>query len=174
MASIALLITNCYFDFTMTRVLFVCLGNICRSPAAEGILRELSQRQNLEVFVDSVGTGGWHVDEPPDARMCEHAKLRGYDLSRLKGRQFDAAIDFENFNLILTMDNANLRNILALDKNGLYKDKIRKTTSFCRIHEIDEVPDPYYKGDEGFEHVLDILEDACTELIVKIQKGELK
>ena len=96
----------------MTRVLFVCLGNICRSPAAEGIFRHKARNSKTPIHVDSAGTGGWHVGEPPDSRMIAHAKERGYDISDLEARQFDIK-DFENFDLILTMDNSNFRNVSA-------------------------------------------------------------
>lgn len=157
-----------------TRVLFVCLGNICRSPAAEGIFREKAKKSNLDVHVDSVGTGSWHVGEPPDGRMISHARKRGYDLSSLVGRQFDPKTDFTEFDLILTMDENNFRDVKNLDRQGTYHAKVRPTVSFCKIHQVKEVPDPYYKGEDGFEHVLDILEDACDELLKQIKSGTLK
>lgn len=156
----------------MTRVLFVCLGNICRSPAAEGIFRHKIRNSQLPVFVDSAGTGGWHVGEPPDGRMIAHAKERGYDLSDLEARVFEPK-DFENFDLILTMDDSNFKNVSAMDRTGKYRHKIRKTVSFCKIHSVNEVPDPYYQGDDGFQLVLDILEDACDELLSQIESGKL-
>ncbi len=158
----------------MTRVLFVCLGNICRSPAAEGILRKKAEVAQLKIQVDSAGTGGWHVGEPPDGRMILHAKSRGYDLSALEARQFDPGTDFEEFDLILTMDDSNFRNVQALDRAGQYKYKINKTVSFCKIHSVTEVPDPYYRGDDGFHLVLDILEDACNVLVEQISQGKLR
>jgi protein-tyrosine phosphatase len=158
----------------MTRVLFVCLGNICRSPAAEGIFRHKALSAKTEILVDSVGTGGWHVGESPDDRMIAHASKRGYDLSSLVGRQFDAKKDFVDFDLILTMDDSNFAAVCALDREGRYKNKIRKASSFCKIHQVTEVPDPYYKGDDGFELVLDILEDACDELLKTIEMGTWK
>lgn len=174
MLRFALIPQNCYFHITMTRVLFVCLGNICRSPAAEGILLHKIRNSRAAVFVDSAGTGGWHVGEPPDSRMIAHAHERGYDLSELEARQFDPAQDFENFDLILTMDDSNFKNVSSLDRTGAYKDKIRKAVSFCKIHSVMEVPDPYYKGDDGFQLVLDILEDACDELLLQIEAGKFK
>jgi protein-tyrosine phosphatase len=157
----------------MIKVLFVCLGNICRSPAAEGLFRDMVKKEGLDkkIFVDSAGTGGWHVDEPPDARMTLHAKKRGYDLSDLVGRQISAPDDLENYDYILTMDESNLKNVRALDRSGLHHMKIQPLTSFCKIHSIKEVPDPYYKDEDGFEHVLDLLEDACSELLIHIKKG---
>lgn len=156
------------------KVLFVCLGNICRSPAAEGIFKHMVEAAGLQtrIHVDSAGTGGWHVGDPPDGRMIHHAKQRGYDLSQLEARQFNPA-DFTRFDYILTMDNSNLSNVLNLDVKRQHHHKVKPLVTFCRVHDVKEVPDPYYDREEGFNHVLDLLEDACTELLVKI-KGELK
>ncbi len=153
------------------RVLFVCLGNICRSPAAEGIFIKMVQDAGLQdvIHIDSAGTGGWHVGDGPDNRMIRHAKQRGYDLSQLEARQFSSPDDFHNFDYILTMDNSNYRNVTSLDVKKEHHHKVKLMTSFCRVHKIGEVPDPYYKEDEGFEHVLDLLEDACTELLNHIK-----
>lgn len=153
------------------RVLFVCLGNICRSPAAEGIFLKMVQDAGLEkhIHVDSAGTGGWHVGDGPDNRMIRHAKQRGYDLTQLEARQFHSE-DFKNFDYILTMDSSNYKNVISLDVKKEHHHKVKPMTSFCRIHQIAEVPDPYYKEEEGFEHVLDLLEDACGELLEHIKK----
>lgn len=158
-----------------TKVLFVCLGNICRSPAAEGIFKHMVRSENLQdkIHVDSCGTGGWHAGDGPDGRMIAHAWKRGYDLRDLEARQIVAPDDLKNFDYILTMDNSNLKNVRALDVKGEHHPKIKPLVGFCKIHEIAEVPDPYYKAEEGFEHVLDLLEDACTELLKHIKK-ELK
>ncbi len=137
-------------------------------------MRHKVAQSSVKIHVDSAGTGGWHAGEPPDGRMIEHAKQRGYDISDLEARQFDADTDFEEFDLILTMDNSNFRNVSAFDRVGKYKNKIRKTTSFCKIHSVEEVPDPYYQGEDGFRLVLDILEDACDELLEQIEKGSFK
>lgn len=157
------------------KVLFVCLGNICRSPAAEGIFRDMVREAGLtdKIGVDSCGTGGWHEGEAPDPRMIAHAKQRGYDISDLEARQLNVPSDFRNFDYILTMDNSNFKNVSIFDIKKEYGHKIKPLTSFCKVHEIEEVPDPYYKGDEGFHHVLDLLEDACAELLHHIKK-ELK
>ncbi|MGE4130582.1 MAG: low molecular weight protein-tyrosine-phosphatase [Bdellovibrionales bacterium] len=157
------------------RVLFVCLGNICRSPAAEGIFKAMVKAEGLEgqIFVDSAGTGGWHVGDAPDSRMIHHAEKRGYDLRPLEARQFKSPDDFQNFDYILTMDHSNLKNVMAQDTRGQHREKVRPLVSYCRIHQIEEVPDPYHRDEEGFEHVLDLLEDACSELLLKIRE-ELK
>lgn len=154
------------------KVLFVCLGNICRSPAAEGIFRRIVQTNGLEgqVTMDSAGTGGWHQGEPPDARMIEHARNRGYDLSTLRARQFHPVHDFSRFDLILTMDESNMNNVLRMTKDEEHRLKVKPMTSYCKIHSVSEVPDPYYKEEDGFELVLDILEDACTELFESIKE----
>ena len=156
------------------RVLFVCLGNICRSPAAEGIFLQMVAKAGLteSIHVDSAGTGGWHVGDAPDSRMIAHAKKRGYDLTQLEARQFSED-DFKNFDYILTMDHSNFKNVINLDVKRQHLNKVQRLTAYCKIHEIQEVPDPYYDREQGFEHVLDLLEDACTELLAKI-KGELK
>jgi protein-tyrosine phosphatase len=126
-----------------------------------------------KIHIDSAGTGGWHEGDAPDSRMIAHAMKLGYDLRDLEARQIRAPEDFKNFDYILTMDNSNLKNVRALDVKAEHHGKIRPLVSFCRIHEIAEVPDPYYKAEEGFEHVLDLLEDACAELLAQLEK-ELK
>jgi protein-tyrosine phosphatase len=152
------------------KILFVCLGNICRSPAAEGIFRAKTKEHGLVHLVscDSAGTSAHHAGGPADARMIEHAKDRGYKLTS-RSRQLTTK-DLEAFDLILTMDASNKANALALDSAGLYRHKIKSMVDYCKIHQVREVPDPYYKGAEGFELVLDILEDACEELIQEIKR----
>ncbi len=157
------------------KVLFVCLGNICRSPAAEGIFRKMINQRGLaeKVFHDSAGTGGWHVGCPPDGRMIAHAKERGYELSDLKARRLHPIDDFKNFDLILTMDESNFMDVKNLSRSDEAFAKVRPMTSYCKIHDVDHVPDPYYREEDGFELVLDILEDACEVLVNEIE-GQLK
>jgi protein-tyrosine phosphatase len=150
------------------RLLFVCLGNICRSPAAEGVFLHLIAREGLEdrFVVDSAGTGGWHAGNPADRRMRAAAERRSIHLPS-RARQI-ALADFTAFDRILTMDDDNLRNVRSLacelgERPGLAR--IEPMTSHCRLHQAREVPDPYYGGEQGFEQVLDLLEDACAGLL---------
>lgn len=149
------------------RVLFVCLGNICRSPAAEGVfLHLLQQSQAGERFVvDSAGTGSWHVGKAADARMRAAASRRGIQLPS-RARQLGRA-DLNRFDHILTMDASNLLQVQALvgEAGGSSLARIEPLLSYCSRFDVSEVPDPYYGGAEGFEHVLDLLEDACSGLL---------
>jgi protein-tyrosine phosphatase len=146
-------------------VLFVCLGNICRSPAAEGcFLHLLAQEELREAFhVDSAGTGHWHVGKPADPRMREAAARRGLVLTS-RARQIERA-DLERFTHILTMDQDNLAAVRQLAGGATVQARIEPFTRYCRRHRLDAVPDPYYGGREGFERVLDILEDGCEGLL---------
>ncbi|MDP2243639.1 low molecular weight protein-tyrosine-phosphatase [Pseudomonas sp.] len=150
------------------RVLFVCLGNICRSPTAEAVLRhkllELGLQEGVEV--DSAGTGDWHVGKPPDSRTRQAALLRGYDLSVLRGRQVCAS-DFSRFDLILAMDNSNLQHLRRMRPGnaGAELDLFLRRYALA----LDEVPDPYYGGEEGFEQVLDLIEQACDGLLREVR-----
>lgn len=155
----------------VSRILFVCLGNICRSPAAEGVMQFMVEEAGLsaEIRIDSAGTEGWHHGKLPDARMREAAKNRGYMLQS-RARQVRRE-DLETFDLILAMDADNLRNLRALDPAGRHRGKIRAFCEFCTTHTEQEVPDPYYGGPEGFEKVLDMLEDGCTNMLRQIRKA---
>lgn len=154
------------------KILFVCLGNICRSPSAENIMNHLIEKANLSdrIVCDSAGTGGYHVGSPPDARMTSAAKQRGIILKG-EARKF-VAEDFEKFDLILAMDKENYRDIGRVDRYGKYGDKIRLMCDFCREHDIKEVPDPYYGGPKGFDFVIDLLLDACEGLLEEIISQE--
>jgi protein-tyrosine phosphatase len=145
----------------MKHVLFVCMGNICRSPAAEGVMRALVEREGgaARVEIGSAGTIGFHAGALPDARMRASAARRGYEL-RSRARQVTPE-DLVRYDLVITMDEENRRGVLALATSEAERGKVRRFTEFCREHDDREVPDPYYGGDAGFEHVLDLLEDGC-------------
>jgi protein-tyrosine phosphatase len=150
----------------MKRILFVCLGNICRSPTAEGVTRRLVEERGLEdeIEIDSAGTGGWHVGAPPDARATEAARRRGTTLTGA-ARRFDPATDFDRFDLIVAMDAENRRDLLALAPDGEARAKVRMFLAGDR-----DVPDPYYGGDDGFERVLDLVEEAAASLLDELQR----
>jgi protein-tyrosine phosphatase len=152
------------------KILFVCMGNICRSPAAEGIMRSLVEKHNLtsHIYIDSAGTLDYHAGECADDRMLRHAARRGYDLNPHRARQFDPDRDFDDYDYIVTMDDSNYSGIKALDPNNKYRDKIWKITSFSSRYNEKEIPDPYYGGSQGFDYVLDLLEDSCRQLLVKV------
>jgi protein-tyrosine phosphatase len=152
-------------------VLFVCMGNICRSPTAEGVFRERARAAGLaeRLFVDSAGTHDYHVGSPPDARARGAARGRGYDLSDLRGRQVERG-DFETFDYVLAMDGENLGNLLRICPDGL-SHKVRLFLSFSQRYHGQEVPDPYYGGPDGFERVLDMIEDAADGLIAEIGRA---
>lgn len=161
----------------ITRILFICLGNICRSPAAEGVLRSMVEERGLEdeIYIDSAGIGSWHVGEQPDRRMRKHAARRGYDLSALRARQFRPA-DFERFHWIVVMDDENYHDVMrqapADFPQKKYAKVVRISDFFQRFQGYDSVPDPYYGGDEGFEVALDRIEDACRGLLSKLSENE--
>ncbi|MBS7661216.1 low molecular weight phosphotyrosine protein phosphatase [Pseudomonas lalucatii] len=150
------------------RVLFVCLGNICRSPTAEGVFRHKVREAGLQarIEVDSAGTGDWHVGKAPDARTRQAALRRGYDLSALRARQV-CVDDFARFDLILAMDVNNLRHLERLRPagGGAELDLLLRR---CRLAP-DEVPDPYYGGEAGFEQVLDLIEQAGDALLLELR-----
>lgn len=151
-----------------TKVLFVCLGNICRSPAAEGVFKHIVEREGLtdKFFIDSAGTFGGHVSSKADSRMREAASRRGYDLtSRSRKIKYD---DYEDFDMIIVMDDMNYENVHRLAPNRECYEKIYRMRDFCKETKVSHVPDPYYEGREGFEIVLDILEDGCENLLKEI------
>lgn len=149
------------------RILFVCLGNICRSPLADGILRRKVQEQNLNVEVDSAGTADYHVGEAPDKRMIATAKNRGTDISFLRGRQF-VKTDFDSFDQIYVMDKSNFQNVIHLARNTEDKAKVKLILNESFPNEDMEVPDPYYGGQAGFEHVYDLLDEVTDKIIEKL------
>ena len=152
------------------KLLFVCLGNICRSPSAEAVMTALVEREGLsdQIQCDSAGTIGYHAGNPADARMQSHAVKRGYDLTS-RSRQFDPSIDFDKFDMVIGMDDQNVSDIKTMDSYDSYGDKIYIMTQFCSEHSETEVPDPYYGGEAGFELVLDLLEDACRGLLDNVK-----
>ncbi len=152
----------------MKSILFVCLGNICRSPAAEAIMIRAVEARGLSTLIrcDSAGTYGGHAGEPADSRMIRHAAERSIHITS-RSRQLRQS-DLQSFDMIIGMDRSNVANIRALDRTGTYSEKIKLMTDYCRHISADEVPDPYYGGSEGFERVLDILEDACEGVLDEI------
>lgn len=145
------------------KVLFVCTGNICRSPTAEAVLRRLSSVQQVRLHVESCGTHDYHVGDPPDRRSQEHARRRGYDLSAQRARQL-ADADFEAFDLILAMDRGHL-SFLLRQCPAEHRPKLRLFLG------QRDVPDPYYGGPEGFEEVLDLVEPACAALLQELRQA---
>lgn len=145
------------------------MGNICRSPAAEGIAKKILEKNGLDekIEIDSAGTLDYHSGEPPDPRMIIHSLKRGYKLNHL-ARKFNPAEDFAYFDYIVTMDDEIFNEINSLDKKKKNKNKILRMASFSSNPDVTEVPDPYYSGSEGFELVLDILEDSVNGLVKKI------
>jgi len=143
------------------KIMFVCLGNICRSPTAEGVFRGLAHEAGLDVIVDSSGTGGWHVGEQPDQRAMAEAKRRGYDLSAQRSRQV-LQEDFERFDLILAMDQSNLKSLKSIAPCG-HKAKVELFLKYAQNQTLKDVPDPYYE--DNFEAVFDLIETASRGLI---------
>lgn len=145
------------------RLLFICMGNICRSPTAEGVMRAKLAAVGLDVEVDSAGTHGYHVGAPPDERSQQHALRRGYDLSTLRARKLEAR-DFERFDLVLAMDDDNLANARRLCPPG-QRHRLKLLMDYAPHAGNPHVPDPYYGGAAGFDEVLDLVEAACDGLI---------
>jgi protein-tyrosine phosphatase len=148
-----------------TRILFVCLGNICRSPTVEGVARELARREapHLALQFDSAGTAGYHIGEPPDRRSIAAARSRGYDLSPLRARQLEQQ-DFERFDLLLAMDEENLGNMRRIAPRSLLP-RARLFLEYAPDLPVRAVPDPYYGGPEGFDIVLDLAERGVRGLL---------
>jgi protein-tyrosine phosphatase len=154
----------------VVKVLFVCLGNICRSPSAEGVFRHMAEQQGLsdKIKTDSAGTGNWHIGKAPDGRSQKAALERGYDISDLRARQAITA-DFKEFDYVLAMDQSNYENLSAICPKG-YEDRLHMFLSFYPDSPEDEVPDPYFGGAAGFDYVLDLVEEASTGLLAHIQQ----
>lgn len=154
------------------KVLFVCLGNICRSPTAHGVFQHLVDKAGLQhaIKVDSAGTGAWHIGEPPDGRAMQAAQKRGYDLSPLRARRFTAE-DLQEFDYVLAMDEENLQDMLA-DNIKPPRTHVGLFLDFDKNAQFREVPDPYYGGPKGFERVLDLIESASRELLDHIRNQQ--
>lgn len=152
----------------MKRILFVCLGNICRSSSAEEIMRTFVKKAGLEheIEVDSAGILSYHEGELPDSRMRMHASRRGYDLTH-RSRPVKT-MDFFEFDMLIGMDDRNIQDLTDRSPDLDSLKKIHRMTDFCRTKVVDHVPDPYYGGAQGFENVLDILEDACEGLLISL------
>jgi protein-tyrosine phosphatase len=152
------------------KILMVCLGNICRSPLAEGILRE--KVSDMDVTVDSAGTSAFHEDEAPDIRSIQVARKNGMNISDLRGRQFSAQ-DFEDFDIIYVMDVNNYASVIAKARTDEHKAKVRMLLNELNPGENNSVPDPYYGGDSGFDDVFDMLDKATDVIVEKINNGRL-
>ena len=157
----------------MVSVLFVCMGNICRSPIAQGVLENAIRDEGLEaeISVDSAGTGSWHVGEPPDARAQESAKRRGYELDSQRARRLEPE-DCQRFDYILVMDEENYSKVSALCRRS--GAEVRFLLDYAPDPPMREVPDPYYGGPEGFDHVLDLVESAVEGLLDDIRERHLR
>lgn len=154
----------------MPSILFICLGNICRSPAAEAIFRNIVRSNNREPAVwniDSAGIGSWHVGELPDRRMRVHANNRGIAMEH-RCRQVKPS-DFDDFDLIVAMDSSNISDLKDIAPSPEAQKKIVPMARYLKNYNDDHIPDPYYSGAEGFEHVLDLLEDACLNLYKSLE-----
>jgi len=149
------------------RILFFCMGNICRSPTAEGVMRAKLKAAGLDVEVDSAGTHGYHIGAPPDERSQEHASLRGYDLSALRARKLEAR-DFERFDLVLAMDAENLAHAERLCPPA-QRHRLKLLMDYAPQVGQPHVPDPYYGGEAGFDEVLDLVEAACDGLVASLR-----
>lgn len=152
---------------SQTKILMVCLGNICRSPLAEGILQNKLPKEFY--FVDSAGTGGWHAGQQPDKRSIAVAKKHGIDITHQRAQKFKAS-DFETFDIIYAMDMSNYKNILSLAENEQDKTKVKLILNELFPGENVEVPDPYYGGADGFENVYNMLDKACDVIAEKLTK----
>lgn len=153
----------------MKKILFVCLGNICRSPTAHGVLQSKVNALGLaDIVIDSCGTGAWHIGQSPDERAVIAAASRGYDLSALRARRLSRD-DFQEFDYILAMDTRNLADVMKLMPKE-FNGKVQLFLDYAKQFNMTEVPDPYYDDKDGFERVLDMLEAACDGFLLELQK----
>ncbi|MGI6243432.1 MAG: low molecular weight protein-tyrosine-phosphatase [Prevotella sp.] len=152
------------------RILFICLGNICRSPAANGIMQKMVDQRGVtqQFHIDSAGIGNWHVGDLPDARMRRHGQARGYDFTH-RARQFDAITDFDRFDIIVTMDEDNYHAITRMAGSERERRKVVRMTTYLKQHpQAISVPDPYYGDGSDFELALDLIEDGCKNLLEEL------
>ena len=154
----------------MTRILMVCLGNICRSPLAEGILSSKLDLQNFDV--DSAGTGSYHIGEQPDQRSIAVARKNGIDISGQRARQFDVA-DFDHFHFIYVMDESNYTDVIKLSRGIEDMNKVNLILEALEDQNPTEVPDPYYGGHDGFEHVFQLLDKACDAIASQLKASRV-
>ncbi len=150
------------------KILMVCLGNICRSPLADGILRYKVKQHNLDIIVDSAGTSSWHKGENPDARATATAKKHGIDISKLVAREFSKK-DFQEFDKIYVMDASNYRDVLKLAAGETDEQKVELIMNVVHPEKNQPVPDPYFGGDEGFDNVYKMLDEACEKIIQELK-----
>lgn len=153
------------------KVLMVCLGNICRSPIAHGILEKKAAQNQLNIIVDSAGTGSWHINKSPDIRSIEVAKSHGIDISKQKARQFKV-MDFEKFDVIYVMDKSNFNSINDLDIEKKYSKKIKLILNEIYPNKNNDVPDPYFGEKNGFEVVYNLLDKASDKIIQRLKNDE--
>lgn len=152
---------------SVKNILFVCLGNICRSPSAEAVMRKLAKDREIALKIDSAGIIGYHAGEPADARMKTHAVKRGYILTSTSRQVVPG--DFDSFDMIIGMDDQNIQDLIKIAPTNEAISKISKMTDYCANSDYSTIPDPYYGGADGFELVLDLLEDACGGLLDEIE-----
>ena len=148
------------------KILMVCLGNICRSPLAEGIITH--KIQHLNIKVDSAGTAGYHIGKLPDERSIEIAEKYNIDLTKQRARQFSRA-DFDDFDIIYAMDTNNYTHLISLANNETERNKVRLILNEVNPEKFESVPDPYYGGDDGFQNIYNMLDDACNKIISQIE-----
>lgn len=155
----------------MQKILMVCLGNICRSPLAEGILRDKTNKLGIPVFIDSAGTSNYHTGEHPDKRTISNAIKNGIDISKLKARQFKVS-DFDEFDIIFVMDSSNYSNVIDLARNKSDISKVELILNRAHPKSNMPVPDPYFGGEEGFQKVFDLLDDACEIIAEQLKSNQ--
>ena len=149
------------------KILMVCLGNICRSPVADGIMQSKINKYKLEASVDSAGTAAYHIGNPPDERSVANARKNGIDISPLRARQFKVS-DFDSFDFIYVMDASNYRNVINLSRNETDKSKVDLLMNAVEPGKNISVPDPYYGGEEGFDQVFNMVDKACEAIAQKL------